>query len=249
MSSANQSQGGDLKDFQGNQSPLNSEYQTGELNTGVVNVAQSGEVPIQPLEETPGGTSNQSPPQPVSQVPQAGSLPPSQPAGRSFGMVKFGLIALLVVALGVGGYFGYNYYLTRVAEDKTEEKAANTPTQSPQETPAPASETEENADEETSVTAESGSETVNFNECSPGDGYSRSVLFGSTYLSITDVDDKNALCVVEILNEVEGGYTKYSCKVPKSTGTVIFEVGSTGSDFSKIMSFCAESKSGNVLLE
>lgn len=171
--------------------------------------------------------------------------------GGAINFIKISFLVLVAVIVAVGGYFGYNTFVAN--KDVGEPGSENiTPTQATVLTPADSVEEQQNNSSDSANTVPllakgKNEEIVNFSSCSPGDGYSRSLEFGSTYLSIVEVDTVNDICKVEILNEVEGGYNKYSCNVPQSIGLTTFSLSETGSDFSTVMSYCAKTQSGSSL--
>lgn len=87
-------------------------------------------------------------------------------------------------------------------------------------------------------------QTVDFDACRVGSGYSLAVGFGSTSLRILKNED--SVCVVRTVNEVEGGITESQCSVPKSLGTVTFLIKETGTDFSSIKPYCNVNSTTNV---
>lgn len=197
---------------------------------------------------------NLPPVEPVSQMASTQFAPsnnqiPVTPYRKPFNLVKTGFMIMILVLLVVGGYVGYQQYKSNSeSSEKTEEV---TPTAAPgsESVPTVAMDEPETNDTKSGTPSSQtvpspGVEIVDFAECSPGDGYSRSVAFGSTYLSVVDADKVKNLCKVDILNEVEGGYTKHTCNIPMATGALEFNVGETGSDFSAIMSYCTKSSSG-----
>lgn len=94
---------------------------------------------------------------------------------------------------------------------------------------------------------EKNSKAVDFRLCQENNGYQEYVGFGSTYLTIKK--DLGNTCEIEISNEVEGGYAVYNCNIPKSIGRMSIAINMYGSDFSPILQYCKEIKSGNVLME
>lgn len=91
------------------------------------------------------------------------------------------------------------------------------------------------------------SKVVDYSLCQENSGYQEYVGFGSTYLTIKK--DLGNTCEIEISNEVEGSYTVYRCNIPKSIGKMSIAINIYGSDFSSILQYCKEIKSGNVLME
>jgi hypothetical protein len=89
------------------------------------------------------------------------------------------------------------------------------------------------------------SKVIDFSLCQEDTGYQEYVGFGSTSLSIKK--DLGDTCEVEISNEMEGGYTVYSCNIPKSLGKISIELTAYGSDFNSILKYCKEISSGNLL--
>jgi len=190
----------------------------------------------------------------VEPAPQANQLPqiPIESTKKPFNILKVAFMFLILVALVVGGYFGYQYFMSQRQSAVTEEP--QTTSESQEVVPTDVMKGESMMEESTStpsstVTLAANQKMVDFSSCSPGDGYSSSVPSGSTYLSVTDVNSQEKTCQVEALNEVEGGYIRYSCNVPASVGSIVFTLSDTGSDFSDILSYCAETKTENTVEE
>jgi hypothetical protein len=200
--------------------------------------AQSGSVNVA---GQPSETSNQPSNQPMQPMPYK----------KPFNFVKVGFLFMLIILLAVGGYAGYKYFMTKksAVSDKnaTPTSVSSNENTNPQETGSMSEPT--SASESSEVESNPNRETIDFSKCNPGDGYSRSVPAGSTYLSVIDVDDINSICRVEILNEIDTGFVKYSCSIPKSLGEMTFDIGSSGSDFSQINSYCTEVKNNGSLSE
>jgi hypothetical protein len=202
---------------------------------------QESERPPQMASEMGGGMERNSttPDLPKEPIPQT-------PYRKPFNFMKVGFIFLVMVLLIVGGYFGYQYLNSRkTASNKNESTPSVTATPEAVNNPSDNSvNTEPTSATQSSVVNKGPSEeTIDFSKCNIGDGYSRSVPLGSTYLSIIDIDKVNNICQVEVLNEKQGGFVKYSCKIPQTVGVLTFIIGDNGSDFSPIMDYCTEIKS------
>ena len=78
-----------------------------------------------------------------------------------------------------------------------------------------------------------------FSKCNEGKYIHAPHPLGSISLKVQK--SKEDICVVEYSSEVEGGWTKYYCKVPKSLGK--FET------FNQIEDYCIKKASGNLLMQ
>lgn len=266
------SSGNNMKDFGGNPSPLaGSEQAVGGVpqppQSGTVNIAQpttpstTDQMQSMNSSTVPSGSGATQVQQPqVNVQPQTQPVQPlaQVPYKKPTNPLKFILLILFMVILGVGGYLGYKNFMGSKTQnensDSTQEESQSD-SETPTEVMEKASPTEimkqmdSMSEQDSTQSAQySSEELVDFSKCSPGDGYSRSLASGSTYLSITDIDEANSLCVVEILNPSGSDYFKYSCNIPKSVGKITFKMSENGSDFSEIMSYCSQTKSGSSTL-
>ena len=82
---------------------------------------------------------------------------------------------------------------------------------------------------------------VDFSECQKGKRYQQSYGLGSNSLEIKK--STNKFCEVEFTNEVEGGFSTYYCKVPKTFPPIVFPATEP------ITKYCEKTKSGNVFLQ
>lgn len=94
--------------------------------------------------------------------------------------------------------------------------------------------------ESTSVEPTDWSLPINLTTCFIGERRSQVRGLGSRSLEIKE-NNKNE-CILEYVNEVEGGYTESECSLPKS----LKAISPPDEDFHK---YCKEIKSGNYLLE
>ena len=81
---------------------------------------------------------------------------------------------------------------------------------------------------------------VDLMACKVGEGRSQVHEFGSRSLTINKNNDDT--CVMNYINEVEGGYTVYECTLPKTLKTIL----PLQLDTEK---YCKQTKSGNYLQE
>jgi hypothetical protein len=214
-----------------------SNYQTGSSAS-----PPYGSNDDRPVEEVPAGINNPEDIGKIQNEPNDSSPSMTHSESNNSGkFVRFVVAILVLVALSLAGYFGYSKIVKRYLPPAGENNSSLTPpvVEGDSSSPTPYSQDE-------AVVAPSGGgdkggkdvEVIDFQNCSPGDGYLRTATGSSTYLSVVEVDNSAGVCKLVILNEVKDGYVNYSCDVPKSVGVVEFAIGSSGSDFSKILDYC-----------
>lgn len=88
-----------------------------------------------------------------------------------------------------------------------------------------------------------GTNKVDFANCSDEDNFSLTSSLGSEGLKVVDVDDE--YCYVETNYEIEGSSFVNECRIPRTAGEVEF----TGNNFEIISSFCEIKKEGGGMLD
>ena len=82
--------------------------------------------------------------------------------------------------------------------------------------------------------------SIDLIKCVSGESRILALDLGSKSISVLGLNNGN--CVMEYINETEGGYTKYSCKIPVS----VLKIFPSELENSK---FCTVIKTGNFLLD